>query len=107
MPIYEYECMTCGKRQEVLQRHDDTPLTTCSNCGGHMKKLMSSTSFVLKGTGWYKNDYASKSTKNEKADKEKADKTEKTATAEKSGDASSGKETAPKAETKPEPATKS
>jgi len=107
MPIYEYGCLTCGKRQEVLQRHDGAPITTCAECGGRMKKLMSNTSFVLKGTGWYKNDYASKSTKNEKADKEKADKTEKTETAEKSGDASSGKETATKAEAKPEPAAKS
>ena len=102
MPIYEYKCMTCGKRQEVLQRHDGPPLTTCAECGGHMKKLMSSTSFVLKGTGWYKTDYASKSTKDEKAGK-----TGQTATAEKSGDASSGKETATKAEAKPEPAAKS
>jgi putative FmdB family regulatory protein len=101
MPIYEYKCMTCGKKQEVLQRHDGPPLTICPECGGHMKKLISNTSFVLKGTGWYKTDYASKSTKSEKAGK-----TEKTATAEKSGEASSDKTPAAKTETKAEPAAK-
>ena len=59
MPIYEYRCQGCGKRHELLQRHNDTPPAACPDCGGEMKKLVSSTSFVLKGTGWYKTDYAS------------------------------------------------
>lgn len=59
MPIYEYECHSCGRRHEIMQRYSDLPLTICPACGGMMKKLISNTSFVLKGTGWYKTDYAS------------------------------------------------
>jgi len=57
MPIYEYECLRCGKHCEVIQKFDDEPLSSCPDCGGHMHKLISHTSFVLKGTGWYVTDY--------------------------------------------------
>ena len=59
MPIYEYECTNCGKQCEVIQKYNDKPLKTCPGCGGHMHKLISHSSFVLKGTGWYVTDYAS------------------------------------------------
>lgn len=59
MPIYEYECLECGKNHEVIQRFSDDPLSTCPDCGGRMKKLISNTSFVLKGSGWYVTDYPS------------------------------------------------
>lgn len=59
MPIYEYECLNCGKQCEVIQRFSDEPLSICPECGGHMHKLISQTSFILKGTGWYVTDYAS------------------------------------------------
>jgi putative FmdB family regulatory protein len=59
MPIYEYECTNCGKQCEVIQKLHDVPLKTCPECGGHMHKLISQTSFILKGTGWYVTDYAS------------------------------------------------
>lgn len=59
MPIYEYECEKCNKHFEVMQKITDESLTTCSDCKGHLKKMISSTSFVLKGTGWYATDYAS------------------------------------------------
>jgi putative FmdB family regulatory protein len=63
MPIYEYECMNCGKQCEVIQKFNDEPLSTCPECGGHMHKLVSQTSFILKGTGWYVTDYASSTRK--------------------------------------------
>ncbi len=59
MPIYEYQCQSCGKHLEIMQRYTDMPLANCPDCGGPVRKLISSTSFVLKGTGWYKTDYAS------------------------------------------------
>lgn len=65
MPLYEYQCRSCGKVHEVMQRYTDLPLTKCPECGGEMKKLISNTSFVLKGTGWYKTDYASGGSKKE------------------------------------------
>jgi putative FmdB family regulatory protein len=58
MPIYEYECTKCGKLHEIMQKMTDKPLTECTECGGKMKKMISNTSFVLKGTGWYATDYA-------------------------------------------------
>ena len=60
MPLYEYECLNCGKRTEVLQRFDDPPLAACPRCGGEVKKLISSPAFQFKGTGWYVTDYAGK-----------------------------------------------
>jgi len=59
MPIYEYECPNCGKQYEIFQRFNDEPLSRCHECGGHVHKLISRTSFILKGTGWYVTDYAS------------------------------------------------
>jgi putative FmdB family regulatory protein len=59
MPIYEYGCMKCGKTHEIMQKFSDAPLALCPECGGEVKKLISNTSFVLKGTGWYATDYAS------------------------------------------------
>ena len=63
MPIYEYECTSCGGRLDVFQKIGDKPLHTCSQCGGGLKKLISNTSFVLKGGGWYVTDYPSKDRK--------------------------------------------
>jgi putative FmdB family regulatory protein len=59
MPIYEYECLSCGKQCEVIQKFDDEPLSSCPDCCGHMHKMISRNSFILKGTGWYVTDYAS------------------------------------------------
>ncbi|MCI4625872.1 MAG: zinc ribbon domain-containing protein [Candidatus Magnetoovum sp. WYHC-5] len=63
MPIYEYECTSCGDKLDVFQKIGDKPLQICTQCGGHLKKLISNTSFVLKGGGWYITDYPSKDRK--------------------------------------------
>ncbi len=60
MPIYEYLCKECNKKHEVIQKISDEPLTVCPDCGGELKKEVSLGSFTLKGTGWYKTDYANK-----------------------------------------------
>ncbi len=59
MPIYEYQCQCCGVF-EVTQRITERPLAKCPTCRGKVKKLISNTSFQLKGTGWYVTDYARK-----------------------------------------------
>ena len=61
MPFYEYECTKCHQHTEVLQKISDPPITKCEKCKGKMKKLISHSSFHLKGSGWYVTDYASKS----------------------------------------------
>jgi putative FmdB family regulatory protein len=60
MPIYEYECTKCGNVEEVLQNFSDKPLTKCPSCTGKLQKLVSQSTFHLKGTGWYATDYANK-----------------------------------------------
>ena len=61
MPIYEYQCEQCGKTEEAIQKFSDAPLTTCGSCSGKLHKLISQSSFHLKGTRWYVTDYANKS----------------------------------------------
>ncbi|HVT61412.1 MAG TPA: FmdB family zinc ribbon protein [Thermoanaerobaculia bacterium] len=60
MPLYEYQCLQCGKKTEHLQRFSDSPLAVCPACGGPLKKLVSSPAFQFKGSGWYATDYAAK-----------------------------------------------
>lgn len=59
MPIYEYQCCKCGQF-ESFQRITDKPLTRCPTCQGKVTKLISQSSFHLKGTGWYATDYGRK-----------------------------------------------
>ncbi|NVJ04570.1 zinc ribbon domain-containing protein [Myxococcus sp. AM001] len=61
MPIYEYSCQSCGKMIDVLQKISDPAPATCSACGaeGSMTKVVSRSSFVLKGGGWYSDLYSS------------------------------------------------
>jgi putative FmdB family regulatory protein len=59
MPIYEYQCEKCGTF-ETTQKITDKPLAKCPTCKAKVKKLISNTSFQLKGTGWYITDYARK-----------------------------------------------
>lgn len=66
MPIYEYRCQDCGAEFEYQQRMSDDPKTVCENCSGTLERLISRTSFHLKGGGWYKDLYSS--TKKESAD---------------------------------------
>ena len=60
MPIYEYECLKCGKTSEAMQRFSDPPLSECSQCHGQLRKLISMSTFHLKGSGWYTTDYCGK-----------------------------------------------
>ncbi|MEM8996516.1 MAG: FmdB family zinc ribbon protein [Acidobacteriota bacterium] len=60
MPLYEYQCQSCGYRLEALQKFSDPPLTDCEECGGQLKKLISAPAVQFKGTGWYVTDYAGK-----------------------------------------------
>ena len=63
MPTYEYQCDACQRVFEVRQRISEAPLTACEVCGGHVRRLLSSAPFILKGAGWYVTDYPSESRK--------------------------------------------
>ena len=60
MPIYEYRCRKCGHEFEEWQKITDPPVEKCCVCGGRASRLISQSSFILKGTGWYVTDYARK-----------------------------------------------
>lgn len=74
MPIYEYRCTKCSEQFEVTQKITDDPLTVHESCGGELRKLITNTSFVLKGSGWYVTDYPSAERKNAMNAEKPADK---------------------------------
>ena len=56
--IYEFRCEDCAHIQELWMKMSDPPPESCPKCGGHkLEKIISSTSFALKGSGWYTTDY--------------------------------------------------
>lgn len=60
MPLYEYRCKSCRKNLEILQKTGEGAKKKCPECGGKLEKLVSPSAFHLKGSGWYKTDYAAK-----------------------------------------------
>jgi putative FmdB family regulatory protein len=63
MPTYEYKCESCNQQLEVEQSIKDDPLETCPHChSASLKKLISRSSFVLKGSGWAADNYSSTGT---------------------------------------------
>ncbi len=68
MPVYEYECASCGGHFELTRKFSDPDLTECQLCKktNTIRKVLSPTSFVLKGSGWYATDYAAKKTDSDK-----------------------------------------
>ena len=60
MPLYEYECGTCGHRFETIRKFSDPPIDTCPRCGQPVRKLQASPAIQFKGSGWYVTDYARK-----------------------------------------------
>jgi len=84
MPIYEYECTQCGDIEEALQKFSDEPLQKCKSCSGKLHRLISQSSFHLKGSGWYVTDYANKSKNNTSSPKTEEKTPSKTDTADKS-----------------------
>ena len=93
MPLYEYECGSCGHRFERIQKFSDPPEKTCPKCGGEVHKLIAAPAVQFKGSGWYVTDYgrSTKDTKGTKDTKESksTEATEKTGATEKSGASSS------------------
>ena len=95
MPIYEYKCRKCNKQFEVFQGIADDEVKTCKFCEGPVDKLISLSSFHLKGTGWYVTDYGGKKpSASEKSDSDKGS-TSEASGSEKDSTASEPIKTAP------------
>ena len=89
MPIYEYECRSCGAHFDVMQKLSDPIVTECGLCKGtDVRKLLGTPALQFKGSGWYVTDYAGKSPK-------PSDALRKGAAASESSTTSSGSDSAP------------
>jgi len=96
MPIYEYACDKCGHEFEREQRMADPPVKTCPECKGRkVTKLISRSSFVLKGGGWYADGYADSKKKSTKDEGSKESKTPSSDSSEKTSDSKESKESKP------------
>jgi len=76
MPIYEYQCESCRKRTEKIQKLSDPLLKKCPSCGGPLRKLISSPAIQFSGSGFYITDYAKKSGPSSEPKKKSAPKKE-------------------------------
>jgi putative FmdB family regulatory protein len=84
MPTYEYECLECKNRFEVVQSMNDEPIKTCEKCSGKVRKLFGTAGIIFKGSGFYVNDY-----KKDGGGKQKSGKSGSSETASPSGGACS------------------
>jgi putative FmdB family regulatory protein len=74
MPLYEYQCESCGHQFEQIQKFSDPLVDTCPRCGGGpVRKLLSSPAIQFKGSGWYITDYARKGGTDSGKSEKKAD----------------------------------
>ena len=110
MPVYEYACEKCKHEFEVEQRISEDPVKTCPKCRARkVKRLISRTSFVLKGSGWYSDLYASPGAKKDGDAKagESSDKSAGDTKVETKADAKPDTQSESKPAAKSEPKTKS
>lgn len=65
MPIYAYQCSSCGHQMEALQKMSDAPLTNCPACHtSSLSKKITAAAFRLGGGGWYETDFKTNNQKN-------------------------------------------
>jgi putative FmdB family regulatory protein len=90
MPTYEYRCKDCGEHLEVVQSFRDDPLTECPRCSGTLKKVFQPIGIAFKGTGFYKTDSRSSSSRSSSSSNGSSSTSEKASTSSDSGSSSSG-----------------
>ena len=102
MPIYEYACRKCEHEFEVEQRISEDPIKTCPSCRSRqVKRLISLTSFALKGGGWYSDGYSSSNGKSgEKAETSSPESKSESKSAESKSEPSSDSKSSEKSEPK-------
>jgi putative FmdB family regulatory protein len=90
MPTYVYRCAKCGEQIEAFQSFADTPLTKHTECGGKLTKVLSAAGIVLKGSGFYKTDNRSGSSKGAPKEKQKESTSSSSDSSSSSGSSGSG-----------------
>jgi len=67
MPTYEYECLKCGRRFDLVQKMTEPPRKRCPRCRGRVRRLVGTgAGMIFKGSGFYVTDYRSQSYKDQK-----------------------------------------
>ncbi|HXC95833.1 MAG TPA: zinc ribbon domain-containing protein [Edaphobacter sp.] len=101
MPLYEYECTSCHKHTEKIQKFSDPEITICPHCGGKLERVLSAPAVTFKGGGWYADGYGNAKPKptSEGSTKSNDSKSSK--------DSTTGKESAPAPAPAPAPAAAS
>jgi putative FmdB family regulatory protein len=95
MPLYEYECTTCHKHTEKIQKFSDPEITVCPHCGGPLERVLSAPAVSFKGHGWYADGYGNAKPKSSGDGAAKTGSDAKPSTDSKStSDSKSGKESA-------------
>jgi putative FmdB family regulatory protein len=117
LPIYTYECQSCGSSLERRQSFSDDPLTVHDECGGSLRRVIYPAGIVFKGSGFYNTDYKNTTASNKATADATESKSSDSATSESSsgaaastnGSANSGDSSSSKSESKSEskPATTS
>lgn len=79
MPLYEYECTTCRRRTEKIQKFSDPEITVCPHCTGHLERVLSAPAFAFSGGGWFSDGYGNAKPKSNGDSKSSADTTSKPA----------------------------
>jgi putative FmdB family regulatory protein len=92
VPTYDYRCKACGQELEVFQSFSDEPLTTCEACGGQLRKLFGAPGIAFKGSGFYKTDSRSGSSRSRTSTSTDKAGSEKTSTSSDSSSSSNGSE---------------
>jgi putative FmdB family regulatory protein len=100
MPIYEYQCDRCNELFEIFHKIDEECKVACPKCLGPVKKLISATNFVLKGSGFYVNDYPSESRKEGKKKEKDGTKESSTSSTPSASPAKEGEKVSGKSEEK-------
>jgi putative FmdB family regulatory protein len=106
MPLYEYQCESCAKRFERIQKYSDPPIATCPSCNGAVKKLPSSPAIQFKGSGFYITDYAKKSSSGDSKSGEGTKDASSSSSSSSSSDGSGSTATTSKDSTDSKPASK-
>ena len=78
MPVYTYRCENCGVQFEKHQSFNDEPLKTCPECRKKsLKKVITPTKIIFKGSGFYATDHRSASGDVSRSNKSESKGTEK------------------------------
>ncbi len=97
MPLYEYECTTCHKHTEKIQKFSDPEITVCPHCGGHLERVVSAPAISFKGGGWYADGYGNAKPKSASDNGTKSSDAKPSTDSKSSNDSKSTKDSAPAA----------